>query len=159
MPNSNCWRGGAPTENHSRYIPGPATLDPAVAREGFAWLFTLHRTAWDGPAETRLEAVRALHPAVAMAVRLLRDSHGRLDLGALAARTGFSAGRLGRLFRAETGAGIVTWRNNLRLDRWLELSAAGSGAFAAALEAGFGSYAQFHRVHRARFGRGPRAAR
>jgi AraC-like DNA-binding protein len=137
--------------------PGPATGDLRAVREGFAWLLTVHRAAWEGPAEPRLEAMRPLHPAVAQAVRLLRDGQGRPTLPELAARTGLSPGRLGRLFRVECGSGVVEWRNRLRLDRWLELTAAGAGAFDAAMDAGFGSYAQFHRVHRARFGRGPRS--
>lgn len=67
----------------------------------------------------------------------------------LARRHGVSVSRLARAFKAEMGMSIVEHRNRLRLQRFFRLVEAGHGLSAAALEAGFGSYAQFHRVFRA----------
>jgi AraC-like DNA-binding protein len=75
----------------------------------------------------------------------------------LAERIHLSAGRLARTFKRETHTSLVDHRNDLRLARFLDrVDAHGCNLLAAALGAGFGSYAQFHRVFRARFGRSPR---
>jgi AraC-like DNA-binding protein len=68
----------------------------------------------------------------------------------LARKHGTSVSRLARVFKAEMGMSIVEHRNRLRLERFFRLVEAGHGLLPAALEAGFGSYAQFHRVFRAR---------
>jgi AraC-like DNA-binding protein len=68
----------------------------------------------------------------------------------LARKHGVSVSRLARAFKAEMGMSIVEHRNRLRLQRFFRLVEAGNGLLPAALEAGFGSYAQFHRVFRAR---------
>jgi AraC-like DNA-binding protein len=68
----------------------------------------------------------------------------------LARKHGVSVSRLARAFKAEMGMSIVEHRNGLRLRGFFRLVQAGRGLLPAALEAGFGSYAQFHRVFRAR---------
>lgn len=66
---------------------------------------------------------------------------GKLDL---------SLSRLARVFKAEMGMSLVEYRNRLRLDRFEVLLDRGrTNLLEAALAAGFGSYAQFHRVFRA----------
>ena len=61
-----------------------------------------------------------------------------------------SLGRLARVFKAEMGMSLVEYRNRLRLDRFTALLDTGHrNLLEAALAAGFGSYAQFHRVFRA----------
>ena len=67
----------------------------------------------------------------------------------LARKHGVSLSRLARAFKTEMGMSIVEHRNRLRLQRFFRLVEAGHGLLSAALEAGFGSYAQFHRVFRA----------
>ena len=68
----------------------------------------------------------------------------------MADRLDVSPGRLARVFKAEMGMSLVEYRNRLRLDRFTTLLDAGRrGLLEAALAAGFGSYAQFHRVFRA----------
>jgi AraC-like DNA-binding protein len=58
--------------------------------------------------------------------------------------------RLSRVFKAEMGMSLVEYRNRLRLDRFSVLLDRGrTNLLEAALAAGFGSYAQFHRVFRA----------
>jgi AraC-like DNA-binding protein len=69
----------------------------------------------------------------------------------IANRLDVSLGRLTRDFKAEMGMSLVEYRNRLRLDRFTMLLDTGHrNLMEAALAAGFGSYAQFHRVFRAR---------
>ena len=68
----------------------------------------------------------------------------------IAARLDLSLSRLARVFKLEMGMSLVEYRNRLRLDRFMVLvDRGGTNLLEAALTAGFGSYAQFHRVFRA----------
>jgi AraC-like DNA-binding protein len=92
-----------------------------------------------------------VHPAVAMAIRLLReegDDSPPLTLDVLARRCGVSRSRLTSLFRKHQGMSIVEFRNQERLHRSLALYAAQPdlGMTRAAFDAGFGSYSQFYRT-------------
>lgn len=81
----------------------------------------------------------------------------RLSGTVLARRFRVSPGHLARTFRTEVGASLVEYRNRLRLERFLAIAQGGQrNLLEAALEAGFGSYAQFHRVHRRLTGSAPR---
>ncbi|MBV9851547.1 MAG: helix-turn-helix transcriptional regulator [Armatimonadetes bacterium] len=98
-----------------------------------------------------------VHPAVECAVRLLRGADAPETLAALALRVGLSASRLSRLFRQQTGVSLADFRNAQRLERFLRLWGRGRrlSVLEAALEAGFGSYPQFHRVFTRRMGCSP----
>jgi len=75
----------------------------------------------------------------------------------IAAALRISVSRLARVFKGQMGMSLVEYRNRLRLDRFAALLDGGrSNLFKAALDAGFGSYAQFHRVFRARLHAAPR---
>ena len=77
----------------------------------------------------------------------------------LSTELGVSPGHLARSFKREMGVSLVDYRNRLRLDRFFEAiqRRGGNGNLLdAALEAGFGSYAQFHRVYRKFLGTTPR---
>lgn len=77
----------------------------------------------------------------------------------LARELGVSPGHLARSFKREMGVSLVDYRNRLRIDRFFEsIHRTGStgNLLDAALEAGFGSYAQFHRVYRKFLGTTPR---
>jgi AraC-like DNA-binding protein len=78
-----------------------------------------------------------------------------LSFQEVADRLRMSQGNLTRSFKRHVGSSIVEYRNELRLARFL-VQAPTSRLLEAALSAGFGSYAQFHRVFRARFGKSPR---
>jgi AraC-like DNA-binding protein len=78
-----------------------------------------------------------------------------IDFQALATRLRVGTGHLTRTFKRATGSSIVSYRNEVRLALFLSLVNV-KPMLEAALGAGFGSYAQFHRVFRARFGKGPR---
>ena len=65
----------------------------------------------------------------------------------LGAQLHLSASRVARVFKAEMGMSLVQYRNRLRLERFSSLlDERGSNLLEAALAAGFGSCAQFHRV-------------
>jgi AraC-like DNA-binding protein len=75
----------------------------------------------------------------------------------LAARLSVSSARLARAFRAELSLSLVQYRNRLRLERFFGLVEHRGGNFSdAAHTAGFGSYAQFHRIFRQHLGVTPR---
>ena len=131
--------------------------DDALANAGLAYLLI---SAWRAFLESDdvVEGVD-LHPAVDTVVRLLRANSRAGDLAALARAAGLSPSHLSRVFKAQTGVSIGRFRNQQRLQRFLLLYGRGRRmtALAAALEAGFGSYAQFHRVFRQETGRSPSA--
>jgi AraC-like DNA-binding protein len=105
--------------------------------------------------------VHDVHPAVERAARLIRNENTPLNLDELSERSGLSAHRLSRLFKQQTGVALVDFRNRQRIERFLQLYGAGQRRtmLDAALEAGFGSYAQFHRVFKHVTGRSPREHR
>ncbi len=77
----------------------------------------------------------------------------------LSVELGVSPGHLARSFKREMGGSLVDYRNRRRIDRFFDsISRAGGtvNLLDAALEAGFGSYAQFHRVYRKFLGSAPR---
>jgi AraC-like DNA-binding protein len=106
--------------------------------------------------EGAADATESRHPIVRNVTRLLaRDP--TLSCEALAKQLHISAGWLARTFKREACTSVVEHRNELRLARFLERANGDADNLAgAALDAGFGSYAQFHRVFRARFGQSPR---
>lgn len=111
--------------------------------------------AWDADraAPDALPGV-AVHPAVEKAIRLLQDEAEPENVAALARRVGLSPGHLSRLFSAQTGLSLTDYRNQQRVDRFLRGLRPGVrvNLAQAALDAGFGSYAQFHTVFTRRLG-------
>lgn len=99
----------------------------------------------------------ALHPSVARAAEALQRDP-TLSAGALGQVAGLSSGRLGQVFAAEMGESLVAFRTRQKLQRVEDLvGGQGMDLLNASLEAGFGSYAQFFRAYRGRYGVGPRA--
>jgi AraC-like DNA-binding protein len=107
--------------------------------------------AWWGrrPSPKRQEPP-SYHLAARQAARLLRESDGSLSMTALARRTHLSRERLSRVFTQSYGVGLVQYRNHQRVQRFIRDYGHGTDAnmLRAALDAGFGSYAQFHRAFR-----------
>lgn len=95
----------------------------------------------------------ARHPIVkAVLNRLAREPS--LSCTELAEELKLSSSWLARTFKREMKRSIVEYRNDLRIAAFLEkLNQSGGNLREAARAAGFGSYAQFHRVFRARYGR------
>ncbi len=113
---------------------------------------------------TRLESFRssvsagaiALDPLVARAVARLREDP-ELTREALAQELGVSVTALGKRFKSELCESIRDYRNRVKLERFVTLAEGRpSKLLATALDAGFGSYAQFHRVFRAHMGCSPK---
>jgi AraC-like DNA-binding protein len=98
----------------------------------------------------------ARHPRIVAALGMLAKDPSQSG-SQLAERLDLSVSRLARLFKHETGVSLVAYRNQLRLERFQMLvDTGGENLLGAALAAGFGSYAQFHRVFRAWRGTTPR---
>jgi methylphosphotriester-DNA--protein-cysteine methyltransferase len=130
--------------------------DPAGLNAGLQHLLLLcWRCQRGGQASGRAVA---LHPAVAKALALLSESTGGLDLGRLAVRCGASATHLSRMFARQVGVPLSGYRNAVRLERFFRTYREGAQRTIAeaAYAAGFGSYAQFHRVFTQSCGGGPR---
>jgi AraC-like DNA-binding protein len=131
------------------------TRDSALANAGLAYLLTL---AWriylDGG---ELVDGMDVHPAVRSVALRLRADPGAADLAELARGVGLSPAHLSRLFKAQIGSSLSRYRNQQRLHRFLVDVGDGTRTtmLAAALSAGFGSYAQFYRVFRQEMGRSP----
>ncbi len=102
-------------------------------------------------------AVATLHAGVAEVVRLLRGEGVAWSRAELARAARMSEGHLSKRFRADVGVSLVSFRNRCRIDRFVDLFEGGEHPkmISAALDAGFGSYPQFHRVFRASVGCSP----
>jgi transcriptional regulator GlxA family with amidase domain len=89
--------------------------------------------------------------------RALRGKIPPPSLPELAALTRTSEAHLSKIFSTQVGVSITEFRNRVRLQRFFELYGDGRRItlLAAALDAGFGSYAQFHRVFREHMGHAP----
>jgi len=94
---------------------------------------------------------RTVHPAVGRAAQLLA-SDPAATLGQIAASTGISASRLRHLFHEQTGSTLVAYRNRQRLQHFIDRHSHRRTLLEQCLQAGFGSYAQFHRVFSALMG-------
>jgi len=123
---------------------GPA--DGSYFNHGLGYLL---RSAWDSGLKARpLVSVARVHPAVEKALHLLREGDEGGSLVELAERAGISYSRLCKLFSCQIGETLNQFRNRMRIRRFQDLAAAHPERtlLDAALEAGFGSYAQCHRM-------------
>jgi AraC-like DNA-binding protein len=127
---------------------------PGLFNSGLAYAFL---SAWQQFQQAADVPVHDVHPAVEKAARLIRHESNLFSLGELAQKSGLSAHRLSRLFKQQTGVALVDFRNRQRVEKFLEIYGTGQRRtmLDAALEAGFGSYAQFHRVFKRATGRSP----
>jgi AraC-like DNA-binding protein len=103
----------------------------------------------------RLAAVR--HPVVRQVAGLLADRPS-LSCTEIARDLKLSYSWLARTFKREMKMSIVDYRNEIRMAEFLGRPGVRAGNMQkAAFDAGFGSYAQFCRVFRARYGHSARA--
>jgi methylphosphotriester-DNA--protein-cysteine methyltransferase len=110
--------------------------------------------AWALHGQASEPAAETVHPAVSQAARLLAED-ARVTLTQVAATAGVSASRLRHLFHEQTGSTLVSYRNRQRLQRFLDHHSSRRSLLEESLTAGFGSYAQFHRVFRSLMGTSP----
>ena len=97
------------------------------------------------------------HEAIVRAEALLRATDAKVPLAALARSCGVSESRLSHIFKAQLGLSVVQFQNHFRVQDVIAKLGRGDShtMLAAALDAGFGSYAQFHRAFRQVVGYGP----
>lgn len=101
-----------------------------------------------GLASLFAQVQRALSTNHVLSRRALEELGARPEIGglALARHLGVDPSALSRRFRADLGVSFVTLRARQRTMSFIERVDAGSPLTQAAHEAGFGSYAQCHRV-------------
>ncbi|HEX5324568.1 MAG TPA: helix-turn-helix domain-containing protein [Capsulimonadaceae bacterium] len=106
--------------------------------------------AWRMYQEADYIAGGSLHASVEAALRLMRNEHDTLSIPQIARQVGLSQPHLSRLFRAQTGLSLIEFRNRVRVERFRRLYGKGNriSMLRAALDSGFGSYPQFHRIFR-----------
>lgn len=119
--------------------------------------YALARAHVVSEAAGREERTHGFHPAIVRALSALRAQNPPPSLPELAALTRTSGAHLSKLFSSQVGVSITEFRNRLRLSRFFELYGDGRSItlLAAALDAGFGSYPQFHRVFKQHMGHAP----
>lgn len=100
---------------------------------------------------------RLVHEAVEAAARIVRDEPEPCGIDVLARRCGTSPSHLSRMFKRQTGIALVSYRQKMCLERFLKIYRGGEerNMMQAALQAGFGSYPQFHRVFKRYMNRSP----
>ena len=96
-----------------------------------------------------------VHAAVETAVSLLRKPDDDRSLAQIARACGISADHLTRLFTRQIGIAPLAFRNRERIRFFVTQADKYDNLTTAALAAGFGSYAQFHRVFRQEMGISP----
>jgi len=133
-------------------LVGRSLTDEVRLSAGLSHLALSAWAAFQATSETIAE--RNVHPAVGRAALLLASDPGA-TLGQIAAGTGISASRLRHLFHEQTGSTLVAYRNRQRLQSFLDRHAHRRTLLEQCLQAGFGSYAQFHRVFTALMGTPP----
>ncbi len=136
---------------------GSSDTETLVRTAVFARILSPLLVAWlPSVAEVEPKVVNtAAQRLVGSAIRRLRIDPNE-DRHAIAKALGTTADRLGRVFKSEMGETLAEYRNRLRLERFFSVvDAEGGNLLGAALDAGFGSYAQFHRVFHAAFGCSP----
>jgi AraC-like DNA-binding protein len=131
-----------------------AAGDPVRRNAGLPYLFL---TAWDRFAAAGAVTGEPMHPGLERALALLGRTPDA-DAGTVADAAGVSRWHLARLFRDGLGTSLTAWRARARIERVLALrrQRPRAGWLHLALEAGFGSYAQFHRTFTAIAGMTPR---
>jgi AraC family transcriptional regulator of adaptative response/methylated-DNA-[protein]-cysteine methyltransferase len=89
-----------------------------------------------------------LQPAVENAARLLFKAAEPLPLPEAARRTGLSPSHLSRLFKEQMGVSLTAFRHRQCCNRFPRLNGQGRwrSMTDSAMDASFGSYAQFYRV-------------
>ncbi len=124
----------------------------AVFCSHLAALFLHRRGRFDWP----VRAASPTSPWVRSVLRALEENPC-CSGASLARELSISPGYLARSFKAEMGLSLVEYRHRRLMARFFQAVERGqTNLLAAALEAGFSSYTQFHRVYRKLFGKSPR---
>ncbi len=134
-----------------------SVLRAAVMTRVLSPLLQLLRAEDDAESKQPTMAPRALRDAdLAARAASILSTDPNIDRRRLARQLGTTADKLGRAFKATLGETLRGYRNRIRLSNFFAMvDPAGGNLLSAALEAGFGSYAQFHRVFRQHLGCSP----
>lgn len=138
---SSAWRKAFVTATRGLWLRPPA--DEARNLQADLWQALLvFEESSSGPAPG------AVHPAVTRARKVCETFVDReLDIADLARQSGSSASRLAHLFADQVGITPLQYRNFARVQHFIRgYDNDERNLLRAALRAGFGSYAQFHRV-------------
>ncbi|NQU39797.1 MAG: AraC family transcriptional regulator [Lentisphaerae bacterium] len=133
--------------------------EPALINAGLGYALL---RAWAAYAEAEQDQkAQRLHPAVARMIALLDASPLDEPLQQLSRRAGLSHSRLSRLFKHQLGQSLPEFRDRIRIERFCDAYRADPDRtmLDIALDAGFGSYAQFYRVFKRQMGEGPASYR
>jgi len=133
---------------------------PPLLNAGLAFLMLL---AWSTYITAEEHShFRPLHPSVEKALIAIggKSEHETIADGGLteiANYCGLSPSRLSRLFHEQIGIPLVQYRNQKRIERFIQIYNFGPGASLTetAYKAGFGSYAQFQKTFKNIFGYSP----
>jgi AraC-like DNA-binding protein len=130
--------------------------DTVTLNAALAYLLCRAWRAWESACPMREELT--LHPLVDGAVQWLNRADNPMTLTGLADQLHVSASYLSRLFSRQMGQSLSAYRSKVCLDRFFDLFEAHPDRrlLTLALQAGFGSYAQFHRIFRRLVGCCPR---
>jgi AraC-like DNA-binding protein len=112
-----------------------------------------------GPVRFQPLGVAAMPSQLVQRIRDAIDENPARRGKDLAVEFGVSPGHLARAFKREMGLSLVDYRNRKRIDRFWDTLRRRGRAYSlkqAAFDAGFGSYAQFNRIHKKLVGVGPR---
>jgi AraC-like DNA-binding protein len=112
-----------------------------------------------GPVRFQPIGVAAMPSRLVQRIREAIDENPARRGKDLAVEFGVSPGHLARAFKREMGLSLVDYRNRKRIDRFWDTLRRRGRAYSlkqAAFDAGFGSYAQFNRIHKKLVGVGPR---
>lgn len=133
----------------------PTKNDLALFNISVGYILLSAWAAYQTANNTGLE--KNINPTVNKASKLIMGGMGKDDLQFLAREVGLSPSRLSRLFKRQMGISLTTFRNRCRVEHFLDLYGVGQTRtmLNSALEAGFGSYAQFYRVFRQIMGGNP----
>jgi AraC-like DNA-binding protein len=133
---------------------------PTEMQAGYSWLLHSFWRAFMGAPEDAAERVlsRPVLEAIDWLEHWLCDERAD-SLEHLAADIGVSRSWISRRFHQECGCTLLDYRNGRRLERAMILYQQKRGPhyhlMQAAMEAGFGSYAQFYRMYVKRYGQPP----
>jgi AraC-like DNA-binding protein len=126
---------------------------PELFNAGMQWLLL---NAWHQFTTAADITGTLCHPAVTQVIKSLQQD-STINIDVLCTQLGYSRSHLSRLFHAQTGMTIPAFRNQIRLQHYLSLLPHSHSLMQCALDAGFGSYAQFYRVHCNLIGKAPRS--
>jgi AraC-like DNA-binding protein len=142
-------------------VPRPQGVEPGkqAAAAVLCGMVAIDFVARRGPVRFQPLGVASMPSQLVQRIRDAIDENPARRGKDLAVEFGVSPGHLARAFKREMGLSLVDYRNRKRIDRFWDALRQRGRAYSlkqAAFDAGFGSYAQFNRIHKKLVGVGPR---